>query len=210
MVGMLVFTLVAVGLTAAVLQTRRFSQLALMRNMAYTIAQGYMEQMEAIPVSNLTLAATAGPTNPIPIPTMGVSYLDTTNIQISDPLYVSPISNLTPAANVTLVPRTDKPGDVWNVKQIMINLTGNTSYLNLNLGNSTGNSTAAGLAPVTMTMWIDVNITQGVTGNFTANSTVTTPTIVIQLDFMFQSNGYLAAGQQKGSLRIARTDVDGT
>ena len=210
MVGMLVFTLVAVGLTAAVLQTRRFSQLALMRNMAYTIAQGYMEQMEAIPVSNLTLSATAGPTYPIPIPTMGVSYLDTTNIQISDPLYVSPISNLTPAPNVTLVPRAGKPGDVWNVKQIMINLTGNTSYLNLNLGNSTGNSTAAGLAPVTMTMWIDVNITQGVTGNFTANSTVTTPTIIIQLDFMFQSNGYLAAGQQSGSLRIARTDVDGT
>ncbi len=209
--GMLVFTIVAVGLTSAVLQTRRYSQLALLRNTAYTIAEGYMEQMESIPASNLTLADTSGPTNPIPIPTMGVSYLDTTNIQINDPLYVSPISNLTPAPGVTLQARTDVPGDVWNVKQVMIDLTGNTSYLNVNLGNSTGNSTANGLAPVTMTMWIDVNISQGVTtaSSGVSNSTVTTPTIIIQMDFQFQSNGYLAAGRQKGSLRIARTDVDG-
>ena len=209
--GMLVFTIVAVGLTSAVLQTRRYSQLALLRNTAYTIAEGYMEQMESIPASNLTLADTSGPTNPIPIPTMGVSYLDTTNIQINDPLYVSPISNLTPAPGVTLQARTDVPGDVWNVKQVMIDLTGNTSYLNVNLGNSTGNSTANGLAPVTMTMWIDVNISQGVTtaSSGVSNSKVTTPTIIIQMDFQFQSNGYLAAGRQKGSLRIARTDVDG-
>jgi len=209
MMGMLVFTIVAIGLTAAVLQSRRFSQLALMRNMAYTIAQGYLEQMESLPVSNLTLAATSGATNPIPIPTMGVSYLDTSNIQISDPLYVSPISNLTPAPNITLVPRAGTASDVWNVKQVMINLSGNTSYLNLNLGNSTGNSTANGLTPVTMTMWIDVNISQGVTTQ-AANATVTTPTIIIQLDFQFQSNGYLAAGRQSGTLRIARTAVDGT
>jgi Tfp pilus assembly protein PilV len=210
MVGMLVFTIVALGLTGAVLQTRRLSQLALLRNTAYTIAQGYMEQMESITASALTTAALSGPTNPIPVPTMGVSYLDMTNIQISDPLYVSPISNLTPAPGVTLQARTDKVGDVWNVKQVMVDVSGNTSYLNVNLGNSTGNTTG-GVVPITMTMWIDLNISQGVTTSTTGTTSITlpAPTIIIQMDFQYQSNGYIAAGRQSGSLRIARTDVDG-
>jgi hypothetical protein len=207
---MLVFTIVALALTSAVLQTRRLSQLALLRNTAYTIVQGYMEQMESITSSALTQAATSGPTNPIPVPTMGISYLDQTNIQVSDPLYVSPISNLTPAPGVTLQARTSKPGDVWNVKQVMVDLSGNTSFLTVNVGNNTGNVTG-GVVPITMTMWIDLNISQGVTTSTTGTSTSTlpAPTIIIQMDFQYQSNGYLAAGVQTGSLRIARTDVDG-
>jgi hypothetical protein len=210
MMGMLVFTVVAIGLTGAVLETRRFSQIALMRNTAYTIAQGYMEQIESIPSSSLLLAVNSGPTNPVPVPTMGVSYLDMSNIQMSDPLYVSPISNMTPATGVTLQPRTDKPGDAWNVKQVMIDISGNTSFLNVNLGNSTGNVTT-GIIPITMTMWIDLNISQGLTTATTGTSTQTVPVpaIIIQIDFQYQSNGYLAAGRQTGSLRVARTDVDG-
>ncbi len=210
MIGMLVFTIVALGLTSAVLQTRRFSQLALLRNTAYTIAQGYLEQMESIPASTLIAADSSPSSAPVPIPTMGVSYLDLTNIQVNDPLYVSPISNMSPAPGITLLARTDVPGDAWNVKNVMIDLSGNTSFLNVNLGNNTGNLTG-NLVPITMTMWIDVNISQGVTtaSTGTATHTVNVPTIIIQLDFQYQSNGYLAAGKQKGTLRIARTDVDG-
>jgi len=169
-----------------------------------------MEQIESIPSSSLLLAVNSGPTNPVPVPTMGVSYLDMSNIQMSDPLYVSPISNMTPATGVTLQPRTDKPGDAWNVKQVMIDISGNTSFLNVNLGNSTGNVTT-GIIPITMTMWIDLNISQGLTTATTGTSTQTVPVpaIIIQIDFQYQSNGYLAAGRQTGSLRVARTDVDG-
>jgi hypothetical protein len=196
MVGMLVFTLLALGMTSSVLQTRRLAQLNIVRNTAYTIAQGYMEQMMSIDPTDMLNAAGSGPTHPLPVPTMSVSYLTAANstaIQTSDPLYVSPISNLTPATNVTLIPRTGTTSDVWNVKNVMIAMNDNGT-------------------PITMTEDFDLNIVQGVSSNITNGNTsisLTVPAFLIELDFQYTCPAYPAVGTQNGTLRVARTDVAG-
>jgi len=194
MIGMFVFTLLALGVTAGVLQSRRLAQLNVLRNTAWTVAQGYMEQIMSINPADIEAASEPWVTNRPPLPTEAVNALltNTTAIEVSDPLYTSPRATAPTGTNMTA--RTDVPGDMWNVRQIMVDL--NT--------NSSGVST-----PVTMNMWLDVNISRAWTQLNGVWQVPTTPYMLIKIDFQFQSNGYLAVGKLGGTLRMARTDIPG-
>ncbi len=189
MMGMFVFAILATGLTSGVLQSRRLAQLNIMRNTAYTVAQGYLEQMKAISTADLSAAADPSKTNKPPIATKSVSALAVGQIERDDPLYVDNVS--TPAAGCVLQVRgaasdPANPTDVWNYKQIMIDL-------------------GADGKPVVMNMWIDVDIWRDWPNTVGA---VPVPTMLILLDFEYSCDGYQSAGRQKGSLRTARTELN--
>ncbi len=201
------FTLLSLGVSSAVMQATRLAQLNILRTTAYTVAQGYMEQMFSINAANIEAASESWVTNPPPIPTEAVNSLavNTTSIEISDPLWVSPMASTVPAgtANANLTARTDAgyTSDMWNNKQVMVNLT------------TSGNTTT----PIIMNMRLDVTVsrawTQVTNGNTTVWQVPQSPTepgyFLIRIDFEFESNGYLAAGWQNGTLRMARNDVSG-
>src|SRR5471030_2308409 len=94
MVGMATFTLLSLGITAGVIQSRRLSQLNVLRTSAYTVAQGYMEQMLSINSANIESASESWVSNRPPIPTEAVNSLtsNASQVEVSDPLYVSPVS----------------------------------------------------------------------------------------------------------------------
>jgi hypothetical protein len=189
MMGMFVFAIVATGLTSGVLQSRRLAQLNIMRNTAYTVAQGYLEQMKAISTADLSAAADPSKSNKPPIATKSVSALAVGQIERDDPLYVDNVAS--PAAGCVLQVRgassdPANPADVWNYKQIMIDL-------------------GADGKPVVMNMWIDVDIWRDWPNTAGA---VPVPTMLILLDFEYQCDGYQAAGRQRGSLRTARTELN--
>ncbi len=194
MVGMFVFTLVAIGITATVMQTRRIAQLNVMRTVAYTVAQGYIEQILSLNAADIEAASEFWVTGRPPLPTESVNAMltNTTNVEISDPLYVSPLSSAPVGSN--MVARTDVSGDMWNVKNIMIDLQ----------NNALGVPTA-----IPMTLYLDVNISrnwQQVNGVW---QQPTSPYMLIKVDFQYQSQGYLTAGWYKGSLQMVRTDIAG-
>jgi Tfp pilus assembly protein PilV len=199
MTGMMCFMVVGLGVAAGVMQAQRLSQLNILRTTAYTVAQGYMEQMLSINPANLESASEPWVSSRPPIPTESVNSLsvNTTNIETSDPLYVSPMSTVPTGANLT--PRTDAgyTGDMWNNKSVMVDLE------------TSGNVTV----PVVMNMQLDVMVSRAWTEVNGMWQIPQSPTaagyFLIRIDFQFESNGYLAAGWQKGSIRMARNDVAG-
>ncbi len=202
MVGMTCFMMVGVGTIGGLLQARRLSQLNILRSAAYTVAQGYMEQMMSINPADLEAASEPWVTNRPGIPTESVNSLlsNTTNIEVSDPLYVSPIASSPTGANMTA--RSDIAGDMWNNKQIMVDLSGATSS-----GNTTYTIT-------TMNERLDVNISRAwvqVGGNWQIPQSPTQPGyFLIRIDFQFQMGGYtLQPVWFNGTIRAARCDVAG-
>jgi hypothetical protein len=197
------FLVLALGVSSAVMQSTRLAQLNVLRTTAYTVAQGYMEQMFSINAANIEAASEPWVTNPPPIPTEAVNSLssNTTSIEISDPLWVSPMASTVPAgtANANLTARTDAgyTSDMWNNKTIMVDLStsGNTS------------------TPITMNMQLDVTVSRAWTEVSNVWQVPQSPAepgyFLIRIDFQFESNGYLAAGWQSGTLRMARNDVSG-
>jgi type II secretory pathway pseudopilin PulG len=202
MVGMATFTLLALGITAGVLQSRRLSQLNVLRTSAYTVAQGYMEQMFSINPADLEAASESWVTGRPPIPTEAVNSLtaNASLVEKSDPLYVSPVATPYPTgSNLTARTGTSLTNDVWNCKQIMIDLT--------------TNSTGGNATPIVMNEYFDVQVSRAwtqVNGVWQVPQSPTQPGyFLIKLDFQFQSPGYPTVGWLSGSLRMSRSEVDG-
>jgi type II secretory pathway pseudopilin PulG len=206
MVGMATFTLLSLGITAGVMQSRRLSQLNVLRTSAYTVAQGYMEQMLSINSANIESASESWVSGRPAIPTEAVNAL-TTNaslVEKSDPLYVSPVSPPYPAgSNLIARTGTSLANDVWNCKQIMIDMSTNTTG---------GNAT-----PIVMNEYFDVQVSRDWTQVGTgSNATWQAPQspaepgyFLIRIDFQFQSPGYPTVGWLSGTLRMARSDIPG-
>ena len=199
MVGMCCFMMVALGVSAGVLQAQRLGQLNVLRTTAYTVAQGYMEQMLSINPADLEAASEPWVTNRPPIPTESVNSLavNTTAIETSDPLYVSPLSAAPAGTNMTARTDAGYTSDMWNNKSVMVDLV------------TTGNVTT----PIVMDERFDVTISRAwtqVNGNWQVPQSPTQPAyFLIRIDFQFRSRGYLSAGWQSGTLRMARNDVAG-
>jgi len=84
MMAVFVFSIMSAGIIASVIQTRRTAQLNVMRTVAYTVAQGYMEQILSMPGPTVEAAAepwnTARPALPtVSINAMNFYYTNITN-----------------------------------------------------------------------------------------------------------------------------------
>lgn len=130
-IAMAVFMILALGLTTTVLQSQEMAQNNIIRNTAYTVAQGYLEQIKSIPVQTLN-AALNDPSN-VSIPTKSVSALDSGDIELEDPLFLDG-----PDASLS------GQNDGSNRKEIMIDLREDAD------GNNTGE--------VVMECWFDLDI----------------------------------------------------
>ena len=203
MVGMTTFMMIGVGTIGGLLQARRLSQLNILRNAAYTVAQGYMEQMMSVNPADLEAASEPWVTSRPPIPTESVNSLlsNTTNIEVSDPLYVSPLATSPAGANMTA--RADVPGDMWNNKLIMVDLSAATASGNV-----------ANYTVTNMNERLDVNISRAWTQVGGAWQVPQSPTqpgyFLIKIDFQFMMGGYTTGNVWfNGTIRAARCDVAG-
>lgn len=86
MIAMVVFGFLAVAITASVIQSQQIAQNNILRNTSYTIAQGYLEQIQSLPIADLQ-AAMDDPDG-VPLSTLSVSAVDTGDIEVEDPLYL--------------------------------------------------------------------------------------------------------------------------
>lgn len=86
MIAMVIFLLLALGITKAVVQSQQIAQNNIIRNTAYTIAQGYLEQIKSL-ASQEVRDAIAAPDG-TPLPTMSVSALAESDIEVSDPIFL--------------------------------------------------------------------------------------------------------------------------
>lgn len=194
MVGMFVFSVLSIGATASVIQVRRLAQVNVLRTAAATVAQGYLEQIMSMNPADVEAASEPWVTSRPSLPTESVNSLlnNTTAIEVSDPLWVSPLSAAPSGSNMTA--RSDVAGDMWNVKQVMVDM-----YKNKN----------GTLIPVNMQMRLDVNVKrawQQINGVW---QPPTVPYMLIRIDYQFQGSGYMSAGWMNGTVRMARTDIAG-
>jgi hypothetical protein len=87
MIGFVVFTILALGLTATVLHSLRSSQLNIMKNTAFSVAQGFAEQVKSLPEGFL-LAALADPSG-TPLPTRSIAATaDGGTVHVDSPLFL--------------------------------------------------------------------------------------------------------------------------
>lgn len=86
MIAMVIFAMVALGITKAVLQSTQIAQNNIVRNTAYTAAQGYLEQIKSLPL--VTIREALADPEETPLPTMSVSALDSGQIEIDDSLFL--------------------------------------------------------------------------------------------------------------------------
>lgn len=88
MLGMTILVMLSLGLTAAVLFSVKSATYNVMKNTAYTTAQGYLEQIKSLPAPALA-AAVSNPSS-IPLPTKSISSLQVSGpvVETTDPLYL--------------------------------------------------------------------------------------------------------------------------
>jgi len=86
MIAMVVFMMLAIGITSAVFQSQQIAQNNIIRNTAYTVAQGYLEQIKSVSISEL--ADALDDPDGTPLPTMSVSALNINSIEILDPIFL--------------------------------------------------------------------------------------------------------------------------
>ncbi len=86
MVAMMVFLMLSLGITRAVLQSTQVAQNNIIRNTGYTAAQGYLEQIKSLPLKTI-LEALADPAG-TPLPTMSISALQTGQVETADPIFL--------------------------------------------------------------------------------------------------------------------------
>lgn len=84
-VAMFLFMLVALGITAMAIQSQRISRSNIERNTAYTVVQGYIEQIKSLSIGEIKASIA---NNNIPLATVGISSTQTGNIEIADPLLI--------------------------------------------------------------------------------------------------------------------------
>lgn len=94
-IAIFIFLIVAAGITATVLQSNRIAQANVIRNTAYTVVQGYLEQIRSI--SYATLKKSLDNPGVTPLPTMGISAVinseNPADIQVDDPLYLNVLND---------------------------------------------------------------------------------------------------------------------
>lgn len=183
-IAMFIFALLALSITAMVLQSRTIAQNNVMRNTAYSVAQGYLEQIKSAPIQDIKDAITAhsaGNWAQTDLPTKSVSALESGSIEEQDPLFLGgPI-----AGELDEYPGV--PVDVnaagWNYKQVMIDLQEDED----------GN-----MQQLVMDMWLDVTI----------NSLgLQTNAYEVIIDFQYETRN--RGGQTHGgSVRNIRTDLN--
>ena len=86
MIAMVVFGFLSLAITSSVIQSHQISQNNILRNTAYTAAQGYLEQIRSMPLPDLLAAmddpeGSALPTVSLPIQAQGTQ-------EVADPLYL--------------------------------------------------------------------------------------------------------------------------
>lgn len=131
MIAMVVFMILALGVTRAVIQSQQIAQNNIIRNTAYTIAQGYMEQIKSLALIEV-LNAMDDPDG-TPLPTMSISALAEDDIEELDPLFLD-------GPDRALSGRTDGS----NFREILIDLQEDAE---------------GDPREVTMDAWFDVDIT---------------------------------------------------
>ncbi|MGF1449314.1 MAG: type II secretion system protein J [Opitutales bacterium] len=131
MIAMAIFMLLALGLTAGVFQARRLAESNIVRNTAFTVAQGYLEQIKSMSADELQ-AALANP-NGTPVPTMSVSAQATGVIEIADPLFLTG-SDTSPSGRAAT-----------NLKTILVDLQPDE---------------AGDAQELLLDVWFDLNVTQ--------------------------------------------------
>lgn len=111
MIGMAIFSLLALGIIATAMHSLRTSQLNVMKNTAFTVSQGFLEQIRSIDESHLK-AAVEDPYD-TPIPTKSVSATSAGGvIHVDSPLYLED-----PVATA----------DGQNHRKILVDLTENSA-----------------------------------------------------------------------------------
>jgi len=131
MIAMVVFMVLAMGLTSAVVQSQRMSHNNVLQNTAYTVAQGYLEQIRSLLPAEVE-AALDDPDG-VALPTQGVSALTVgSNPQIDDPIFLD-------GPDPALTGQTDGS----NFREILVDLKEDAS----------GN-----LREITMESWFDIDI----------------------------------------------------
>jgi len=87
-VGMVLFALLAIGIASATLQSQRLAYQNIYKNTAFTVAQGYAEQIKSLGFNDVLSALIDH--NNTPIPTKSLSTLgssQTGDLEINDPLF---------------------------------------------------------------------------------------------------------------------------
>ena len=121
-VGMTVFLMLLIAGSTAVVQTQKMAHSNVMHNTARTVIEGYMEQMKGISYYRYK-EAMADPIN-VPLETMGISALTTTDIKYDDPLFLNVenekevLLDITKETDGSLTPTVMK---VW-VKPVLVDL----------------------------------------------------------------------------------------
>jgi len=104
MMAVFVFSLMSAGIIASVIQTRRIAQLNVMRTVAYTVAQGYMEQILSMPGATVEQAAEPWNAARPALPTVSINamnFFDTNITNTTNNTTVNDITNIT--SNTTTV-----------------------------------------------------------------------------------------------------------
>jgi len=86
MIAMVVFGFLSLAITSSVIQSHQISQNNILRNTAFTAAQGYLEQIRSLPLTDL-LEAIDDPGN-FPLPTRSLPASAQGSSEVSDPLYL--------------------------------------------------------------------------------------------------------------------------
>lgn len=86
-IAMIVFLILAMGITSAALHARKIAHHNILKNTAHTIAQGYLEQIKSISRTDIENAINdpAG----TPLPTQSVSAIDVGSVAEHDPLFLN-------------------------------------------------------------------------------------------------------------------------
>ncbi len=88
MIAMVIFTMLALGITGTVIQSQRIAQNNILSNTAYTVVQGYLEQLKTISSGEIEAALLAPAT--VPLRTRSISALGSGNeTQVDDFLYLN-------------------------------------------------------------------------------------------------------------------------
>ena len=131
MIAMVVFLMLALGITSAVIQSQQIAQNNVIRNTAYTAAQGYMEQIKSLSLNEIRDAL--DDPNGTALPTMSVSSLDSGDIEVADPIFLD-------GSDRSLSGQIDGS----NFREVLVDLQGNEDDGNLR--------------EITMDTWFDVDI----------------------------------------------------
>lgn len=178
-IAMTVFTIVALGISGLVIQARKVAENNILRNTAFTVAQGYLEQIRSISIAEIE-AAIADPEN-VPIPTKSVSATAVSSIEQDDDMFID-------GPDPAIAGGTTGS----NYKQILVDIT--PIY---DPPTSRSDADIVGYKEVHMEAWFDLNIAQF------ANQP---NTYEISIAFEYQPRGF-PDSRLRGELRTVKANV---